>query len=241
MTGPEVGVATSAAHLFVADTDTPRLGDDDRHHVMTVLRLRPGERITVSDGDARWRSCRLGAGGTIEPDGEVVVVEPPRPVLTVGIALTKGSRPELAVQKLTELGVDRIVPFVGARSVVRWEGERASTHMRRLRRVAREASMQCRRVRLPAVEDVAAFSDAAGRPGMAMAQIGGPPPTLAHTSVLVGPEGGWADEEMALDLPTVGLGPLVLRSETAAIALAALLVGLRLGLVRPVVEGHSGA
>lgn len=235
----EPGPATAAAHLFVADTADPELGYDDRHHVMTVLRLRPGERLTVSDGEGRWRAGRLGPGGTIEPEGEVVVVEAPTPLLGVGIALTKGSRPELAVQKLTELGVDRIVPFVAARSIVRWEGERARTHLRRLRRVAREAAMQCRRVRLPVVEDLAPFSDVAGRPGVAMAHMGGGAPNSAMTSVLVGPEGGWADEELALGLPTVGLGPLVLRSETAAITLAALLVGMRLGLVCPVAEGHS--
>ncbi|MGI8759008.1 MAG: 16S rRNA (uracil(1498)-N(3))-methyltransferase, partial [Acidimicrobiales bacterium] len=58
-------------------------------------------------------------------------------------------------------------------------------------------------------------------------------PTLAHASVLVGPEGGWADEELAHGLPGVGLGSLVLRAETAAITVAALLAGLRAGVVGP--------
>lgn len=241
MTSPEGGTASGAAHVFVADLEAPQLDEDDHHHLVSVLRLRPGELLTVSDGDGRWRACRFGNGGAIEPDGEVVVVEPPRPALSVGIALTKGGRPELAVQKLTELGIEHIVPFIGARSVVRWEGERACRHLQRLRRVAREASMQSGRVKLPVVEDVSTFAVVAGRPGAALTQVGGEPPTLAHTSLLVGPEGGWADEELALGLPTVGLGSMVLRAETAAIAIASLMVGLRLGLVRPGREGHSTA
>ncbi|HEV2811318.1 MAG TPA: RsmE family RNA methyltransferase [Acidimicrobiales bacterium] len=235
------GVSDGAAHLFVADVGSPDLDDDDRHHVMTVLRLRSGEPLTVSDGDGRWRACRFRPRGEIEPTGEIVVVEAPQPPLSVGIALTKGSRPELAVQKLTELGIERIIPFVGARSVVRWQGPRAETHLRRLRKVAREASMQSGRVRLPVVEDLTAFADVAGRPGVALTQMGGETPTLAHPSLLVGPEGGWADEELALGLPQVGLGSLVLRAETAAIAIASLVVGLRLGLVRPARSGYSTA
>lgn len=240
MTGRD-GVSDGAAHLFVADVESPHLDEDDRHHVMTVLRLRSGEPLTVSDGDGRWRACRFSPEGDIEPAGEIVVVEAPQPPLSVGIALTKGSRPELAVQKLTELGIERIIPFVGARSVVRWEGPRAEHHLRRLRRVAREASMQSGRVRLPVVEDLTVFADVAGRPGVALTQMGGEAPTLAHPSLLVGPEGGWADEELALGLPQVGLGSLVLRAETAAITIASLVVGLRLGLVRPAGNGHSTA
>ncbi len=219
--------------MFVADLDAPQLDGDDRHHVTAVLRVRPGERLTASDGDGRWRPCRLGAGGGVEPVGEVVVVEPAMPPLAVGIALTKGGRPELAVQKLTELGIDRIIPFVGARSVVRWEGERAGRHLQRLRRVAREASMQCGRVTLPFVEDLTDFAGAGAGAGVALAQMGGDLPTLAHATVLVGPEGGWAEEELALGLPTVGLGSLVVRAETAAITVAALLGALRAGVVRP--------
>jgi len=230
-------------HVFVADLEAPRLDDDDHHHVAAVLRVRPGERLTASDGKGRWRACHLGAGASLVPAGDVVVVEAPEPPLAVGFALTKGGRPELAVQKLTELGIDRIIPFVGARSVVRWgEGERARRHLVRLRRVAREAAMQCGRVTLAVVEDLTTFVAAGAEQGVALAHMGGDPPTLAHRSVLVGPEGGWADEELALGLPAVGLGPLVLRAETAAIALGALLAGLRAGAVAPGgSSGHSTA
>lgn len=230
--GPAVDdLADADAHVFVPDLDVPRLDVGDRHHLVNVLRLRPGQPVSAGDGAGRVRRCRVGSGGELEPCDAVVVVPAPEPVLTVAVALTKGARPELAVQKLTELGVDRIVPFVAERSVVRWEGERAAHHHRRLLRVAREAAMQSRRAYLPRVDHVGDFTTLASLPGTVLCQRGGRPPSLADRVVLVGPEGGWAAAELAAGLPTVGLGPQVLRAETAAIVVAALLVGLRSGMV----------
>lgn len=223
----------AAAHVFVADLDRPELDEGDRHHLVHVLRLRSGDVVTAADGAGRWCPCHLGPGGGLERSGDVVATDAPSPALTVAIALTKGNRPELAVQKLTELGIDRMVPFLAARSVVRWDGDRADRHLRRLRRVAREAAMQSRRTHLPEVSDLTDFEGAAGLPGAALACPGGAPPTLGLPVVLVGPEGGWSDEEGSRGLPEVGLGPQVLRAETAAIAGATLLTGLRDGLVAP--------
>jgi 16S rRNA (uracil1498-N3)-methyltransferase len=202
---------------------------DDRHHLERVLRLRPGEEVTVADGAGRWRPCRFGPA--LEPAGEIVVEVPPRPPLTVAFALTKGERPEWTVQKLTEIGVDGIMPFVAERSVVRWDEAKAARQVERLRRVAREAAMQSRRAFLPAVADVAGFPDVASRPDAALAAGDGGPPDLARPCLLVGPEGGWSDAELAFGLPRVSLGPTVLRAETAALAGAVLLAGLRAGLV----------
>jgi len=140
------------------------------------------------------------------------------------------------VQKLTELGVDRIVPFAAARSVARWDGDRAERHVARLRKVAREAAMQCRRAHLPVVDDVVDFATAAAIPGACLADAGGAPPSLDRAVVLVGPEGGWSDEERSAGLPTVGLGAHVLRAETAALTAGALLGALRAGLV-----DHAGS
>jgi len=220
-----------AAHAFVADLEAPELAPEDRHHLERVLRLRAGEGLTVSDGAGRWRVCRFGP--QLEISGPVQVEARPEPEITVALALTKGERFEWAVQKLTELGVDRIVPLAAARSVVRWEGERAAGHVERLRRVARHAAMQSRRARLPAVAPVHDFRGAATLPGAAMAERGGDPPTLATPLILVGPEGGWDAEELGASLPRVGLGAHVLRAETAAVAAAALLTALRAGLVTP--------
>jgi 16S rRNA (uracil1498-N3)-methyltransferase len=227
------------AHAFVPDPEAPELGDDDLHHLLRVLRVRPGEEVTVSDGAGRCRPCRMGPGGLLEPAGEVVVVPRPRPAVAVGVALTKGDRPEVAVQKLTELGVDRILPFVADRSVARWEGERAVRHVGRLRRVAREAAVQARLTFLPEVADLTDFASVAALPGAARCDRGGGPPGLDRPVLLVGPEGGWSDAERDRGLPVVGLGPTTLRAETAAIAACALLTALRAGAV--VAGGGSDA
>jgi 16S rRNA (uracil1498-N3)-methyltransferase len=223
-------------HVFVADVAAPVLDDDDRHHLERVLRVRVGEEVTVADGRGGWRTCAFAVGGGLEPTGEVEQRPAPAPPITVAFALTKGEKPETAVQKLTELGVDRIVPFAAARSVARWDGERAERHLARLRKVAREAAMQCRRAHLPVVDDVVDFAVAAALPGACLADAGGAPPSLDRPVVLVGPEGGWSDEERAAGLPTVGLGTFVLRAETAASAAGALLGALRAGLV-----DHAGS
>jgi 16S rRNA (uracil1498-N3)-methyltransferase len=223
-------------HVFVADVAAPVLDDDDRHHLERVLRVRVGEDVTVSDGRGGWRACVFATGGALEAVADVEHRPAPMPPITVGFALTKGEKPETAVQKLTELGVDRIIPFLADRSVARWEGDRAERHVARLRKVAREAAMQSRRAHLPVVDDLVDFATAAALPGACRADAGGAPPTLARPVVLVGPEGGWSDAERAAALPIVGLGPFVLRAETAALAAGAVLGALRCGLV-----DHAGS
>lgn len=230
-----VPAAPARAHVFVADLSRPELSAADRHHLERVLRLRPGEAITVSDGAGRWRPCTFRPGGTVDDPGETVEESRPQPQVTVAFALTKGERPEWTVQKLTELGVDRIVPFLADRSVVRWDSQRAPTQSERWRRIAREASSQSRRLWLPEVEDIRSFVEVAARPGAALAAADGRPPSLDHPLVLVGPEGGWSPGELAAAaaLPRIVLGAQVLRAETAAVTAGALLCGLRLGVVAP--------
>lgn len=195
-----------------------------------MLRLRPGDELTVSDGAGGWRRCRFGPA--LGPVGEVERVLRAGPGVTVAFAVVKGQRPEWAVQKLTEIGVDRIVPLLAARSVVRWPPGDAGAQLSRLRRVAREAAMQSRRVWLPVVDAVVPFAAMAAEPGAALAQVGGDPPSLDRPVVLIGPEGGWDDAELASGPPRVGLGSSVLRTETAAVVAGALLCALRAGTVR---------
>ena len=218
-------------HVFVNDLDRVELRDEDRHHLTKSLRLRSGDTFTASDGTGSWRVCRLGVGPDpdAEPDGEVVFVEAPHPKLTIGFALIKGGRPELVVQKLTELGVDAIVPFTAEHSVVRWDPDRAARHTERFRRVAREAAMQSRQVRLPDIGEVTDFAALAAHPGAIRADITGDPPSLDHPVVLIGPEGGWSDTERT-QLGAIRISSSVLRSETAAIAAATLLTAFRNGL-----------
>ncbi len=231
MPAPEL--RASAAHVFVEDLDRPHLEDHDHHHLSRVLRLRPGQAVTVSDGEGQWRPCAWTGTG-LDPAGAVRREPAPSPLLAVGFALTKGERPEWTVQKLTEVGVDRIAAFLADRSVVRWDAERAGRQLSRWQRVAREAAMQSRRTRLPVVEPVATFAGAVAAlgEGAAMAEPGQAPVSLRHRSVLVGPEGGWSEAERDHGLPLVGLGSTVLRAETAAVAAAVLLCGLRAGVVR---------
>jgi 16S rRNA (uracil1498-N3)-methyltransferase len=222
-----------AAHVVVADLLAPQIDDEDSHHMVSVLRLRPGEAIGATDGTGGWRLCRFGPGGSLEVDGEVVRQRRPLPHLTVAFAPVKGDRPEWAVQKLTEIGVDRIVLMRTDRSVVRWDEARAVSHLNRLRKVARQALMQSRLCWLPEVVGVSDFSEVAAGPGAAMAAAGGSPPNLDFPTVLIGPEGGWSEAEEDSGLAKVALGPAVLRSESAAVAAGVLLAALRSGLVRP--------
>jgi 16S rRNA (uracil1498-N3)-methyltransferase len=180
---------------------------------------------------------------TLVPDTEVMTGRRPEPAITVGFSLVKPDRIDWAVAKLAELGVDRIVPLVCDRTVARSDGAAAmAKRAGRLRRIAREASMVARRLWLPEVTDPVPLAEALAvlrapaavgvtdRPpgdGVALAEPGGAPPSLATPVVLIGPEGGWSPEELAGGLPTVRLGETILRVETAAVVAGALLTGLR--------------
>jgi 16S rRNA (uracil1498-N3)-methyltransferase len=218
----------AAAHVFVDDVTAPALAPDDAHHLARVLRLRAGEEVTVADGRGGWRLCVFADGARLEPAGDVVRVVAPAVAVTIAFALTKGDKPELAVQKLTELGVDRIVPLAAARSIVQWDDAKATRNVERLRAVARAAAMQSRRAFLPVVEDVTAL---AALDGIALAHPDGGPLDGSVTGVAVGPEGGWTGEELAAVPHHVDLGPTTLRAETAALAAGVLLTALRDGRV----------
>ena len=221
---------SAPAHAFVDELDAPELAADDRHHLERVLRLRSDELVTVSDGRGRWRWVQLGP--TLRPVGEIVVEAVREPALTVAFSVLKGERNELVVQKLTELGIDRIVPVMAERCVVRWDTVRAQRQHERLARVAREAAMQSRRCWLAQVSPVRSVAEVLAG-GAAMAVMEGGRPSLATPSIVVGPEGGWTANEVASASATVALGDLVLRAETAAITSGAILAALRSGLVFP--------
>jgi len=219
-------------HVFVGDLAAPHLDEADHHHLTRSRRLLQGDPLTISDGAGRWRPAQLTGDG-VEPAGDVVAVARSSPLIVIAFAPVKGDRPEWAVQKLTEAGVDRILVFAASRSVVRWEGPRAARQRQRLAKVAREAAMQSRRSWLPEIGMLGGFAEAAALSGAVLADQGGAPPTLDAHTVLIGPEGGWAPEELAHGLPTMGLGAHQLRAETAAVAAGLLLSALRAGLVAP--------
>lgn len=219
------------AHVFVGDLTAPLLGDEDAHHLAKALRLRPGEIVSGSDGRGGLATFRWLPPAALEPEGEPQFATAPTPALTVALALTKGDHPEWAVQKLTEVGADRIVVMSSERCVARWPAEGVGRQVERLRKVARQAAMQSRRRWLPEVDGVVPFASVArDYPAAALAVPGAAPLTLSTPTVLIGPEGGWSDEELATVPTHVGLGPNVLRAETAAMATGVLLTALRAGL-----------
>ena len=211
----------SAAHVFVDSLAAPHLSDDDDHHLRRVLRIRESDAITVGDGAGRCVEARLTAGGvTVESDP---MCEPaPRPAVVIS-AIPKADRPEWIVQKLTEIGATSIGFMECAHSVVRWDAERARRQLERLRRVAREAAMQSRRLWLPEVLGVMPFADAATSAHCAIADPEGDALPAAVDALLVGPEGGFTDGELGVVACHVALSANVLRVETAALTAAILL------------------
>ena len=153
---------TDALFLLESLSGTqPVVGDEvlvdgsEGHHAVTVRRLRAGERVVVADGvggGVRGEVVEANKAGLRVRVAEVLS-EARRPVrLVVAQALAKGDRAELAVEMLTEVGVDAIVPWQASRSIVKWVPERAERHLIRWRTTAREATKQSRRLRMPIVE-----------------------------------------------------------------------------------------
>ena len=216
--------------VFVDDLDEPRLAPDDAHHLSRVLRLREGTVLTVADGRGGWRAALYRSEAAIDVVGFTIDEPVLDPRITIAFALTKGDKPELVVQKLTELGADVIVGFAAARSIVRWDDAKLARQLERWRSVARQAAMQCRRARLPLVEPPTDFEVLVARPGATLASPDGDAPSLAASMILIGPEGGWAPEESAAARRTVAFADHVLRAETAAITACSVLAALRSGL-----------
>ena len=213
----------SSAHVFVEDISHPVLTDGDVHHLSRVLRLKNGEVVTCSDGHGAWRVTHW-KGGTVESVSEVVT-EPERSIsLTVAIAPVKGDKTDLTIEKLVEIGIDRIAILQPLeRSVVRWASDKTSQVMDRYRRIALAAAMQSRRVYLPEIVGPVSL-DALGLDGVAMAEPGGQASWDGVRTLVIGPEGGFSPRELASSLPTIDLGSTILRAETAAIVGASLMV-----------------
>jgi 16S rRNA (uracil1498-N3)-methyltransferase len=237
--------SSAGARALVFVTDLPEgaepcwIDGPDGHHLQRVRRLGVDERVVVADGTGRWiptRVAELGDGAIrVEPIGaacdEPVLV----PELTVAFAPAKRDHGSEVTHQLVELGVDRIVPLQTERGVVRWDGERGAKQLERLRRVAREASMQCQRARVPEVAAPCSPAELATRRGVVLADPHGQPVSRASLPdgdawiVLVGPEGGFAPAEITAfgECPRLAIGPHVLRAVTAPAAVAAALASLR--------------
>ncbi|GAA3132119.1 16S rRNA (uracil(1498)-N(3))-methyltransferase [Planomonospora alba] len=234
------------APVFLADPADLAEGEftlagPEGRHAAAVRRLREGERLDLTDGAGTVAECVVLAAGKDSLRVRVLdrhEVPAPRPRLVVVQGLPKGERGELAVEMMTEAGVDVIVPWAALRCVTRWKGDREAKALARWRSTAREAGKQARRFRLPEVAplatgaEVAALLSAAAL-GIVLHEEAASPlsalplPGEGDIVVVVGPEGGIADEEIdafraAGAVPAL-LGPTVLRTSTAGVAAAAVL------------------
>jgi len=230
-TDDAAGRRSCAAQVIVDDVDDPSgpvIGDAAAHHLGRVLRLRAGAHVCAADGRGGWRIVRFVGDNRLEPAGAVHHEEDPVQQVTVAFVPVKRDRAELVVQKLTEIGVDRIVLTSSERAVLRWDGDRAERHLDRLRRVTIEAVQQCRRLFVPTL-GTASLGDLLAA-GAALADIGASGDPVGGVPVVVGPEGGWTDRERSMATATpVGLGAHVLRAETAAIVAGVLMTRHRDG------------
>jgi 16S rRNA (uracil1498-N3)-methyltransferase len=221
---------TSSAHVLVAPDQLAASGAvvidaDTEHHLRRVLRLRDGESVSVTDGAGRWLLTRAAIAGSVirlEPASDLVT-EPARDQpITIAAAMPKGDRLDWLVQKVTELGVDRIVLLHAERSVVRWKQERTAAQLERLQRISDEACRQSRRVWRVAIDEPVDAVNVLG--SFIVAEPGGRELAPGDRRVAVGPEGGWSAAELDHAAELVSLGPNILRTETAAVAASTLCV-----------------
>ncbi|KPI15914.1 Ribosomal RNA small subunit methyltransferase E [Actinobacteria bacterium OK074] len=223
------------------------LDGPEGRHAVSVKRLQPGEEVVLTDGAGHYAVCDVV--GTEGKDRLIVhltsVSEEPaeQPRITVVQALPKGDRGEVAVETMTEVGVDAIVPWAAARCITQWRGDRGLKALAKWRSTAREAGKQSRRVRFPEIAEAATTKQVAallakadfaavlhsdferGSEPLATAEL----PDKGEIVLVVGPEGGISREELELFAAAGArayvLGRSVLRTSTAGTAAAALLLG----------------
>lgn len=236
--------------LFLAILEAPEIGQqitlsgDEGRHAAAVRRLRVGETILISDGNG---TAVRGPVTAADKNGLSIAVEevlhaPSRPVRYVAVqALPKGDRAEQAVEMLTELGVDEIVPWQAERSVVRWAPDRVERGLTRWRATAREAAKQCRRFRVPTVSVPMTTAELSLRIAqtsltVVLHETADTPlgtfelPGTGEIMFIVGPEGGLSAAEVeaftAAGGRTALIADAVLRTSTAGVVALAQLQAL---------------
>jgi 16S rRNA (uracil1498-N3)-methyltransferase len=222
------------------DGDRVVLSGPEGRHAATVRRLRVGEHADLTDGAGQVVS---GVVSAVSPESVTFSVlsrrsvPRPSPALTVVQALPKGDRGELAVETMTEAGVDTIVPWAAEHCVAVWRGEKADRGVERWRSTAREAAKQSRRAWLPSVSDLASTASVVslissafavvleGSAASALSTV--PLPASGEIVLIVGPEGGVSTAERAAFAAAGAiecrLGPTVLRTSTAGVVAAAVI------------------
>ena len=214
-------------------------------HITRVLRLCRGDRILVLDGRGKsYQAVIEDAGRTrviCAVTGEIPVFSSPGPRLTLVQGLPKGDKMDLIVEKSTELGISRIIPLVCERTVLKLEGDKLSRRRERWLRIAREASKQCRRPDVPEVDLPGGWDQALRDLDRATALIPWEEENVLtlksflrenkpreQVYVFIGPEGGFTPREVerarSHGVRPVTLGPRILRTETAGLAVVAMIL-----------------
>jgi 16S rRNA (uracil1498-N3)-methyltransferase len=230
---------------FNSHRETVTLAVDEARYLREVLRLKVGEDVYVFNGEGREFQCRIEESrrdtASLKIIKEVEAARPESPFnLTLAVALLKGEKFDLVVQKTTELGATRIIPMITKLADIRLRDKSdAGKRVSRWQRIALEAAKQSGRAVVPVVQEPAEFnsivrSSAAGsalvfseRDGRPLEQVRETIPRVTTLTAFIGSEGGWTDQELELafhaGLPIVTLGGRTLRAETAAISVTTLL------------------
>lgn len=227
---------TSAGALLTLD-------GDEGFHAVSVQRMKVGSSLLLADGEGVVAHCTVeSVEGKATLNARVLALTttpPPQPRLVVVQALAKGERGELAVELLTEVGVDLIVPWAASRCIVKWDEEKSEKGVRKWRTTAREASKQARRATIPQVTNLAQTSDVCrlisetshafilhetGQLKLSSVSI----PLQGDVLLVVGPEGGLTEEELEQFTQKGGtiarLGPTILRTSTAGTVAAGIVM-----------------
>jgi 16S rRNA (uracil1498-N3)-methyltransferase len=253
---PPVFVVPQAELLEASAGSVVVVGGAEGRHAATVRRIGVGEPVTLVDGQGGRATGTVSAVPSkrvIEVRVQTTTVERvPAPRVVVVQALPKGDRGELAVELLTEVGVDVIVPWAAAHCVTQWKGERAERGHRRWVDAAQAAAKQARRARFPEVPGIASTAEvverlAAAAAALVLHETASTPigrivlPAEGDVVVVVGPEGGLSDTELeqfaGAGAALVRLGPTVLRTSSAGIAGVAALLSASDRWSAPKVEG----
>ncbi|GIP39590.1 ribosomal RNA small subunit methyltransferase E [Paenibacillus sp. J31TS4] len=224
--------------------DVVHITGDDAHHLTRVMRAKPGDEVIAANGADREVLVRIRE---IEKEAVVADIVEERPLsgespVTVWIAqsLPKGDKMETVIQKGTEVGAARFLPFLSERTVVQYDARKEAKRLDRWRKIAKEAAEQAHRSRIPEVEAPLSWKELlalAGQADLALlcyekeegrsfkewlrAQFAPPAGPAQTVLVVIGPEGGFtereAEEAQAAGCRTVSLGSRILRTETAAL------------------------
>ena len=220
--------------------DSATLGGDEARHLTRVLRVQPGQQYEISDNRSAWLAEIVEARGdrVLFRVLESIDTPPPSVRITLCAAIVKFDRFEWMVEKATELGVERILPLEAGRTE-KGLFEASAKRAERWRRIARESAQQSRRTTIPEIlpavrfgqslsqdADYRYFLDEAAAPPL-LSLLPSNPASTDRVAILLGPEGGWTDDERRLSHDAawraVSLGPQILRAETAAAAALAVL------------------